>query len=192
MRRILVLLVALLVAAPASALAADATLGVRLENSAKLPAMTLSVTLPAELISGSSADPTFRVAENGVPANVTAVRSASAATRAPVDVVLVLDTSGSMKGAPLTNALGAARAFVNAMGPEDRTAIVTFAFEPRVRSGFTGDHAALLSALNGVQATGETAVHDALVRAAGLAAKNTGRQTSIVLLSDGGDTVSVA
>lgn len=190
-RRFTALLTALLLAMPASALAADATLGVRVEDSSNLPALTLSVTLPAELLGSSLSEPTFRVAENGVEAEVISAESATEAAREPVDVVLVLDTSGSMKGAPLSDALTAARAFVDAMGPEDRTAVVTFAFEPTVRSGFTGDQAQLLSALEGIQATGETAVHDALVRAAGLAVKNAGRQTAIVLLSDGGDTVSV-
>ncbi|TDB37675.1 MAG: VWA domain-containing protein [Actinobacteria bacterium] len=190
-RRLAVLLAALLIAAPASARAADATLGVRLEDSSQLPAMTLSVTLPAQLLGGTTGEPTFRITENGVEAKVISAEGATDAARAPVDVVLVLDTSGSMKGAPLTDALAAARAFVNAMGPEDRTAIVTFAFEPSVRSEFTSEQPRLLSALDGIQASGETAVHDALVRAAGLVAKNAGRQTAIVLLSDGGDTVSV-
>ncbi|PKQ37947.1 MAG: hypothetical protein CVT59_05015 [Actinobacteria bacterium HGW-Actinobacteria-1] len=190
-RRLIALLVALLIAAPAPAFAADSTLGVRLEDSSKLPALTLSVTLPADLLGGTTDEPTFRIAENGIEAKVISAQSATEAARKPVDVVLVLDTSGSMKGAPLADALVAARAFVNAMGPEDRTAIVTFAFEPKVRSGFSGDQTQLLAALDGIQATGETAVHDALIRAAGLAAKNAGRQTAIVLLSDGGDTVSV-
>lgn len=190
-RRLIAVLVALLIAAPASALAADSTLGVRLEDSSKLPALTLSVTLPADLLGSTTDEPTFRVAENGVDAKVLSAQSATEAARKPVDVVLVLDTSGSMKGAPLADALVAARAFVNAMGSEDRTAIVTFAFEPIVRSGFSGDRTQLLAALDGIQATGETAVHDALVRAAGLAANNGSRQTAIVLLSDGGDTVSV-
>jgi len=192
MRRAIALITALILIAPSSAIAADAVLGVRVDEATKMPDVTLSVTLPAEILGGTSAEPTFRVLENGIDTEVTGVQSATEAARAPVDVVLVLDTSGSMKGAPLGDAMRAARAFVGAMGPEDRTAVVTFAFEPKVRSGFTGDQTVLLAALEGVEAAGETAVHDALVRAAGLASKNTGRQTAVVLLSDGGDTVSVA
>jgi len=192
MRRTIALIIALLLIAPASASAADAALAVRIDQATKMPDVTLSVTLPAEILGGTSDEPTFRVRENGIDAEVTGAKSAAEEAREPVDVVLVLDTSGSMKGAPLSDAMRAARAFVDAMGPEDRTAVVTFAFEPKVRSGFTSDRVALLAALDGVEASGETAVHDALVRAAGLAAKNTGRQTSVVLLSDGGDTVSIA
>lgn len=191
-RRIIALALAAMVLLPSVALAADATLGVRVDDSSEAPDVSLLVTLPAELLNGAGTDPSFRVAENGIDVEVTDIQSAAETTRDPVDVVLVLDTSGSMKNAPLADAMSAARAFVDAMGEGDRTAIVTFAFEPEVRSEFTGDKQALLSALDGVEATGETAVHDALVRAADLASANSGRQTSIVLLSDGGDTVSVA
>ncbi|PKQ21035.1 MAG: hypothetical protein CVT66_02085 [Actinobacteria bacterium HGW-Actinobacteria-6] len=192
MRRALALLLVALVVMPVSALAADAALGVRVEDTAKPPGVTLSVTLPGSVMSAGSDTPTFRVSENGVDADVTDVRSPAEAAREPVDVVLVLDTSGSMKGAALEDATAAARAFIEAMGVGDRTAIVTFAFEPSVRQGFTDDRTALLSALDGLTPSGETAVHDALVRAAALATENSDRQSSIVLLSDGGDTVSVA
>jgi len=141
MRRAIALITALILIAPSSAIAADAVLGVRVDEATKMPDVTLSVTLPAEILGGTSAEPTFRVLENGIDTEVTGVQSATEAARAPVDVVLVLDTSGSMKGAPLGDAMRAARAFVGAMGPEDRTAVVTFAFEPKVRSGYLARYA---------------------------------------------------
>ena len=192
MRRLLALFVAVLMVVPVPALAADGTLGVRVEDIAEPPGVTLSVTLPGGVLGAGPDTPTFRVQENGVDADVTDVRSPADAAREPVDVVLVLDTSGSMKGAALKDATAAGRAFIEAMRPGDRTAVVTFAFEPNVRQGFTDDREALLSALDGLKPSGETAVHDALVRAAALATENSERQSSVVLLSDGGDTVSVA
>ncbi len=46
--------------------------------------------------------------------------------RAPINVALVLDRSGSMAGAPLAAAREAARRFAEFLGPDDRLTIVTF------------------------------------------------------------------
>jgi Ca-activated chloride channel family protein len=46
--------------------------------------------------------------------------------RVPVNAVLILDRSGSMAGAKMDRARDAARALVQALGPEDRLAIVEF------------------------------------------------------------------
>ena len=45
-------------------------------------------------------------------------------------IVLAIDRSQSMTGAPLANAIGAARAFLAAKPAEDRIAIATFATQP--------------------------------------------------------------
>src|SRR6476620_2486002 len=46
--------------------------------------------------------------------------------RAPINVALVLDRSGSMAGEPLEAAKDAARRFAGFLSPADRLAIVTF------------------------------------------------------------------
>ena len=52
--------------------------------------------------------------------------------RVPVNAVLILDRSGSMTGAKIDRARDAARALVQALGPDDRLAIVEFSSEASV------------------------------------------------------------
>ena len=51
---------------------------------------------------------------------------AAARPRVPVNAVLILDRSGSMHGAKIERARDAARALVQALGPEDRLAVIEF------------------------------------------------------------------
>ena len=110
--------------------------------------------------------------------------------REPLSAVLVIDTSGSMDGRPLADAQSAARRFVEKMGPQDRIAVVAFSSTPRVASGFTNDRVALDAAITGLRASGETALYDGVVKAAGLFDPASAGRRAIVLLSDGKDTVS--
>ena len=48
------------------------------------------------------------------------------ARRAPINVALVLDRSGSMSGAPLEAAKAAARRFASFLGADDRLSVVVF------------------------------------------------------------------
>lgn len=157
----------------------------------KSPEVTLEVTLPAELLKDGT-DPRFTVTENGVAAKVLGVeRIADDAQRTSAQVVLLLDASGSMKGRPLDDAKVAAHKFIDAMGANDRIALIAFAWSPTVLADFTSDRTTLSAAIDGVKASGETAVNDAVVRATELAAAAPDAPTTIVLLSDGGDTVSI-
>lgn len=58
------------------------------------------------------------------------------ANRAPINVALVLDRSGSMSGEPLEAAKAAAERFAECLGPHDRLAVVTF--DDEVNALFTG------------------------------------------------------
>jgi tight adherence protein B len=66
--------------------------------------------------------------------------------------------------------------------------LVTFSDTPRVQAPATTDREALRRGLRGLAARGETALYDAVVLAAGQA----GPKGNLVILSDGGDTVSRA
>lgn len=182
---VMVALAALLAPPAAVALAVPAPLSVVSVETAEYPRMTVEVSLPAEL---ANATPTFSVNENGAAAKVVSA-TPRGATRGPVRAVLVLDVSGSMAGQALGDAKRAARAFIEAMGPDDLVALVAFSDSPRTLTGFTGDKTALLALLDGLRASGETAVYDAVSHTARIAQDASGR-TAIVLLSDGGDTVS--
>jgi Ca-activated chloride channel family protein len=52
--------------------------------------------------------------------------------RPPLDLVLVMDTSGSMEGAPIAAARDAARELIARLAPDDQVAVVTFDSQARV------------------------------------------------------------
>jgi tight adherence protein B len=176
-------------ATPALAQQVQSRLAVEMHATDSYPEVTLAITLPAELIGNGSQDPAFSVLENGSEAEVVSVEAEATGQR-PQDVVLLIDTSGSMQGAPIQDAKSAARSFLQGMSSSDRVALVSFAVKPVVVSDFTSDRGALIAAIDALDAAGETAVHDALVAASKLVS-NTDRQVTFVLLSDGGDTVSI-
>ena len=174
---------------PAAALAGEAAgaAGIRSIDSEKYPRVSVDLVLPAALPAGVPA--TAEVLENGTPVGGARVE-ADPQRRQPVDVVLVLDTSGSMRGKPLDAARDSARAFLAGLSAEDRVALVSFGDAPAVRADFTTDRDAVLASAQALTARGETALYDALIAASRVAQGGTKGRTSIVLLSDGGDTVS--
>ncbi|HUG07782.1 MAG TPA: type II secretion system F family protein [Acidimicrobiia bacterium] len=112
----------------------------------------------------------------------------------PVGVVLVIDASGSMGGAPIDEAKAAAISFIDQARAEDRIAIVGFADEVRILSGFTGNKQALTQAVNGIQAEGETAFNDAVIQGVSLFNQANARNLlpNLIVLTDGEDTSSEA
>lgn len=89
----------------------------------------------------------------------------------PLDVVLVMDTSGSMQGSALANAKKAANKFVDKLLPKNKNVkigIVSFAEKGEIKSGLTTDVAALKNAINGLTAGGGTYTQQGLEKAAGI------------------------
>lgn len=184
-----VALVALATSMPAAAAPAADALAIRGVDTSDWPRVTMSVTLPGSMLEGGG-EPSFAVLEGGRRAR--GVEAAPARKdAAPPSVLLVIDTSGSMGGVPLRDAKAAAERFVDSMHEDARVAVLSFADSPSVASPFSGDRARLRRAIGGLAASGETALYDALVQAAALSPVGAGR-TSVVLLSDGGDTASSA
>ena len=134
-------------------------------------------------------EPEFSVSENGVTVADVEVQT-FAETGRTIDVMLVIDTSGSMEGAPLTAALDAARSFVRSVPDNIDVGIVTFSDAPRVVLPLTSDRERALEVLQAPVAAGETALYDAVVTASEQFSSDS--QRNIVLLSDGGDTASSA
>ena len=96
--------------------------------------------------------------------------SPAAAADAPVtpdnfEVILVVDTSGSMTGHPVEAAIGAAAAFVAQMPAGVRIGVESFGREIRVLSTPTLDRALVTQQLAGLTAGGDTPLHDAVITA---------------------------
>ena len=176
---------ALIVLGLAPAAGADEIVEIRRVELKGFPEVALTVA-----IAEGEVDPeAVEVFENGVPVADVSVDTLQGAA-AQVDVVLAIDASGSMVGAPMEAAKEAASDFVGGLPENVRVGIVSFADEAEVALRLTGDHDRALEVIDGLEAIGETALFDGVARAAGLFGG--GALRNIVLLSDGADTVSSA
>lgn len=124
------------------------------------------------------------VTVNGQSVTVQSVELASSAS-APLEVVLLMDVSGSMAGEPIVQAKEAAKAFLRALDPNDRVAIVTFADTVTPLLDYTTDRAAAEAAINGLVAQGNTALYDATAAAAVKSGSAASIRRAVILLSDG-------
>ena len=105
-----------------------------------------------------------------------------------VNFLLAIDTSGSVKGAPLKGIKKSAHDFVNLMGPKDLAGIITFDDSVRITGSFTADKAVLHKKIDSLRPTGtRTVLYDALPEAIEMMKKKDGKTKFIVLFSDGKD-----
>ena len=105
----------------------------------------------------------------------------------PFATVLMIDVSSSMAGAPMENARRAAQAFVDAVGPNDPVAIMTFGSNVRLRQDYTTDKAALTAVINSLVDGGETALYQGAYDAIQTAANSPTPRRAVILLSDGAE-----
>jgi Mg-chelatase subunit ChlD len=111
--------------------------------------------------------------------------------RVPVSLGLVLDTSGSMVGEKLTNALMAVDRFLTRLlSPEDEIFLYKFNNFPELVQDWTTDRQRLSRAIRRINASGGTAMYDAIAESVPLAQTGQHRKRAIVLISDGNDTDS--
>lgn len=119
------------------------------------------------------------VTEEGVDATVLKLEREPAKS----DVVLVLDSSGSM-GENMKPCVAAAKRFVESLPENTAIRLVQFAQEITVHSG--GDKASAIKALDTVKEGGATAMYDATSQA--LALLNGKQRGYVVVFSDGADS----
>ena len=128
----------------------------------------------------------FEITEAGQPREPISVTP----VEAPVNLVLLLDVSGSVEG--YVNFIRrTARAFIATVDPRDRVAIITFSDDVKTLVTFTNDKAKLSASLDTFDAGGATAFYDAV----GYTVAETlrpirGERTAIVILTDGDDNRS--
>jgi Ca-activated chloride channel family protein len=127
----------------------------------------------------------FEVRDNGVLQDVSLV----SADQLPLNVILALDTSGSVAGEPLQHLRAAGRALLELLEPEDRAALVTFSHEVTLRQALTRDVEGVGRQLLGIEPRGETAVIDGSYAAVMLGDTDVGRDL-VIVFSDGVDTAS--
>ena len=172
------------VAVPA---AAQEALPLRVEvlETRNYPEVEMVVSMPAEMAGLAVAPESFVVTEDGRTVDALVERVPTEG----LEVVLLVDTSGSMAGDAIAGAEQAAAAFVDAMPAEVEVAIVGFGEGVDVFSPFTADKETTNAAISSLGAQGETALYDGLIAATELFSSGQARRV-VVMLSDGGDTVS--
>jgi tight adherence protein B len=179
-------LLALSFATPA--FAADPTApvtSIRSVDTDQFPAVKVTVSTPGSTTLSSD---DVHVTENGKPVPAVAVQPLSTSGQ-QVDVVLAIDASRSMEGEPLKLALQAANTFLSQLPPSVRVGVVTFGQDVRTPVALTTDRDKAAKAIAATQTIGiGTRLYDG-VEAAASQFSGPG-QHNIVLLSDGGDTIS--
>lgn len=148
----------------------------------------------AVLINLKAPAPTSRESVSRNQANLPQVSQTS---RAPVDLVTVLDVSGSMAGTKLALLKRAMGFVIQNLGPNDRLAVIAFSSTarrlfPLRRMSETGRQHAL-QAVNSLVANGGTNIAEGLRKGAKLMEDRREKNpvASIILLSDGQDTYTV-
>ena len=172
----------LLVFAP-HASAAGPAVTMRDLDASDFPSMEMTVSVDGKNVRPAD----ITVLEDQVPVEDAAIEPLTASGEA-VDIVLVIDTSGSMQGQPLSAATAAALRFVTSLPKDIRVGVMTFADRPKVLASISADHSFALNALGKLTASGETALYDAAVASSGMF--HDAGQRNVILLSDGGDTAS--
>jgi tight adherence protein B len=158
------------------------------EASAKFPNRSFVLELPSDrqLRAGQ-----VKVSENGDPVSGVSVVPAVSGSRQQFGVVLVIDASESMRGAPIEGAFAAARAFATHLNGRQQLAVVTFNSTSHLTLGFTSDRFAIQKALSVRPSLAYgTHIYDAVATAAGLLQSAKISAGSIVVLSDGADVGS--
>lgn len=115
--------------------------------------------------------------------------SAEPAASSARTVVLLVDISGSMKGAGIQAAKSAAATFLDVVPADVHVSLVAFNDHAEVLVAPTLDRAMVGDAIASLEPTRETALYDAIPVALEVLPPSGNR--TVVLLSDGGDTVSL-
>ncbi len=153
-----------------------------------------SVTLTDPLTPAFGVDPNQPQTTLEIPAGevLVAAKQAWANNRKRADIILLVDTSGSMRGDKIEQAKAGLQLFLSRLLPEDRVALIEFSDEARTLvelAPLKDSRVALEGAVGNLRANGGTALYNGLDAALNMAKKsdNPDRIKAVVLLSDGAD-----
>jgi Ca-activated chloride channel family protein len=178
------------------------------------PAVPLGYPIATEL--GVDPNQPTNILEVPDPEVIAAVQSSWQFVKKQADVLLVIDTSGSMQGDKISQAKTAANAFLDKMPAQNRVGLVTFDSQPRVLdfktnsliyldqnsmgsvqplTSFEGGQNQVRAQIDALEANGDTSLYDAIQQSMALLKQSRGAQDdriqAIVILSDGQDTSSL-
>jgi Ca-activated chloride channel family protein len=144
------------------------------------PTIEFTATDPQDAYLSISADD-LEVVEDDVVQHVETFHEASQ----PVNIVLALDASGSMRRRE-ADVIASARAFVAALRPEDKVGIMLFADDVTLVQDLTTDRASSNEAIDTYKTGGGTALYDAVSTGLSRLERTEGRRV-IVAMTDGRD-----
>lgn len=128
------------------------------------------------------------------PPVIAAIQRTWRKDRKPARILIVVDTSGSMKGRPLQRAKQGMNAFLSQIPSQDRVGLIAFSSDPprTVVSLRPFSRTDLQAAISGLRAVGGTVLYDATSRAVRELTTRAGRNdiNAVVLLTDGTDHTS--
>ncbi len=151
------------------------------------PRVSLIISVPGDVVAAEPGAEDFAVLVDGVRVST----DVYGLVRDPMEVVIVIDTSGSMAGEPLQAATSAALGFVDSLPDSAQMSLVTFGNDAVARNAMGASRDEVAESLAALTAEGETALYDAVVTAATQFTDADARHI-LVVLSDGADTVSTA
>lgn len=158
--------------------------GSKLPAGPEAPAVVLDAALGNKFVKAGSSG--TMVARIGLSA-----RARSSTARPPVNLGLLVDTSGSMEGKAIADARAASLALLRSLTPEDRISVVVFDSKAEVLLPTTrlaeADRGELEKKLQGMKATGTTDMAAGLALSIAEVTKNLQREgvNRVVLVGDG-------
>jgi tight adherence protein B len=190
MRRWLAVLAAGLLgvaAAGSVAVADEAGLRIQAVDASVYPHVEVVVGVPGGVDDADLPDG-LRVLEDGAQIGATVTEADSA----DLEVVLLIDTTGSMGGGPMEAAKDAATRFLETLPDDTRAAVVGYDADTTVVAGFEAPRSEHVDGVAGLAADGRTAMYDAVATVLDdvLSEPQPGDRQAIVLLTDGEDNES--
>jgi tight adherence protein B len=178
LRAALACAVALVLAGAATAAADSPALQITKVDTSGFPTVRVTVKTPTPVPPDA-----VSVSENGGPAATVATRPAAGGS----SIALAIDTSLSMKGKPLADAIAAATRFVFSQSAGTQMAVFGFGDKEYAASQFSEDRTNASNALGqlGVGNTQGTAIYSAVVLASRTLAQQPAGPRTLVLLTDG-------
>lgn len=188
--RVLAALVATLVALLVAVAPAAAQQGPDVEvtgiDLSDFPTVRLRFAVAAG-VTDTDLDPSsVEVSENGEPVDETLTPLSDQA----IAVLLTVDTSGSMQGEAIEQAKVAALELLETLPDDAAVGVVGFGTQAQLVSPFTTDRGETTEAIEGLTATGGTALYDAVELSAQQIRASEADRAALVVLSDGADSDS--